>query len=258
MPDWDPKLYEQFAAERLRPFQDLLHRVGHPDATDILDLGCGTGQTSRLLAEKFTRARVVGVDASPAMLEEARRRHASNRLTFLQGDVREWEPDGPVDIVAANAVLHWIPNPKQILARIANWVEADGVLAFQVPTNRDSAASRLIREHAAREPWRKRLEGVPTGRHVRPLKEYIRILEDVGFEIDAWETTYVHRLAGDDAVLQWLRATAFRPYVAALGDEAEDWVAELAARLRAEYRERNGRVTFPFRRRFVVAHRIDP
>lgn len=257
---WDPALYLKYADERGRPFADLIDRV-RPDAPRrVVDLGCGPGNLTATLAQRWPDADVTGVDSSPEMI--ARAQQLDTGVAFEVGDVRAWRPQD-ADVVVSNAALQWIPEHPALLSRWMGELRPGAWLAFQVPGNGAAPAHQAIRTVATEGPWRDDLTDVI--RHttdVRPLKEYGELLLDTagkGAVVDCWETTYLHVLpvVGDEhPVLDWLAGTGLRPVRAALGDS--DWAAFRAALtplLVDAYPESAGVVLFPFRRIFAVAHK---
>jgi trans-aconitate 2-methyltransferase len=251
---WDVAVYEAFAAWRERPFDDLVARL--PSGLEpglVLDAGCGTGRTTHRLAARFPDARLLGVDGSEAMLRVAK---PHPRITWKAADLRTFTPASAADVVVANAVLHWIPGPEQMLARLGSWVGPAGVLALQVPANFHRPSHRIVAELAASPRWSAHLRAVAPGDHVLPLAAYRAQLEHDGFEVEAWETDYLMELPGEEAVLNWLTGTTLRPYLSALPKgEAVAFRQELGARLAEAYPAEGGVTRFPFLRRFVVARR---
>jgi trans-aconitate 2-methyltransferase len=257
---WDPQQYLKFADDRGRPFADLLARVPVPRPRRVVDLGCGPGNATATLVERWPDAHVHGIDADPAMVEAAEAL-AGPRLTFAREDVRAWQPAEPVDVIVSNAVLQWVPGHADLLP---GWVAAlrpGGALAFQVPRMSGSPAGQVFGEVAADPRWRDRLDGVsaPTvaatdNGVVRPTGEYVELLAGLGCRVDAWETRYHHVLAGEDPVLEWFSGTGLRPYLRALEpDDREAFRAAVAARLREVYPRRPFGTVLPFLRCFVVA-----
>lgn len=249
---WDPAVYQGFGDQRARPFRDLLAHVGATDPARVVDLGCGSGALTATLAQRWPGAQVLGVDASPEMLAEAR---PGPRLDFRLGDIADWDPaaDG-ADVVVSNAALQWVPGHLAMLARWAGALPSGGWLAFQVPANFAAPSHQLMRETAQLPRWRSRLDGVL--RHegaVEALETYWRILADAGCRVDAWETSYLHVLAGENPVLDWVRGTGLRPVLAALGPEGAAFEEQYAARLREAYPATQHGTVFAFLRRFVVA-----
>ncbi|MGY1812975.1 trans-aconitate 2-methyltransferase [Blastococcus sp. SYSU D00820] len=255
---WDPAGYLRFGDERARPFADLLARVGASAPRLVVDLGCGEGGLTASLARRWPGARVTGVDSSPEMLAAAAAHAVPGRVAFTAGDVRDWRPAEPVDVLVSNAVLHWVPGHERLLARWAGQLAAGGWLAVQVPGNAGAPTHRLLAELCRSPRWADRLAGVaPPADPVLPPAGYLDVLTAAGLGADVWETTYLHRLSGPDPVLGWVRSTVLRPVLARLApDDAAVLTAEYAAALRAAYPPRpDGTTVLPFRRVFAVGHR---
>ena len=251
---WDPDRYQAFATERGRPFADLLARVQAAEPADVVDLGCGPGRLTRLLAEIWPTARVRGVDASPEMIAAARR--DVPEVEFEQDDLREWAARGDdVDLLVSNATLQWLPDHLELLPDLAARVRPGGWLAFQVPGNFDQPSHTLRRELAAEPPYADHTADVAVPDSHEPTA-YLDVLTRAGLEADVWETTYLHVLQGEDPVFAWVSGTGARPTLQALPDDLRPgFEAEFKARLRAAYPDRGYGVVLPFRRIFAVAHR---
>ncbi|MDP9848887.1 trans-aconitate 2-methyltransferase [Streptosporangium lutulentum] len=249
---WDPEIYNRYADERSRPFFDLVARIAAERPGQVVDAGCGTGELTAALARRWPDADVHGFDSSPAMIEKA---PAGGRLSFSVDDVTRWRPERPVDVIVSNAVLQWVPEHRELLGR---WVDAlvpGGWLAFQVPGNFEAPSHVLIRE-LCRTTWRDRLDGVARPGPVDDPADYLDLLAGLGCRVDAWETTYLHVLPGEDAVLRWVTGTALRPMLDRLTpDEAEAFLGDCAALLREAYPRGPHGTIFPFRRIFVVAQK---
>ena len=255
---WDATQYLRFGGERARPFIDLLARVGAELPTHVVDMGCGPGNLTVLLGERWPSAAVCGVDSSPQMIEAARKlvlRDAPG-LSFVVDDVRHWEPQSLPDVIISNAVLQWVPGHRELLVRWADLLADGGWLAFQVPGNFDQPSHAILRELAASARWRSLLRDVELNRQSADPAEYAELLAGAGCEVDAWETTYVHILQGENPVLEWFKGTGLRPVLAVLDEnQAADFLAEYGERLRAAYPPGPFGTVFPFRRVFAVAHR---
>ncbi|MEX5719440.1 trans-aconitate 2-methyltransferase [Geodermatophilus maliterrae] len=252
---WDPAAYLRYAGERARPFADLLARVDAADPRVVVDLGCGEGALTASLAARWPGARVTGVDSSPEMLAAAAAHAVPGRVAFVHGDVRGWRPDGPVDVLVSNAVLHWVPGHAALLARWAGHLAPGGRLAVQVPGNHTAPTHRLLADLCTSPRWAGRLAGAaPPADAVLDPAGYLDVLTGAGLTPDVWETTYLHLLHGPDPVLAWVRSTVLRPVVALLDDaEAAELTAAYAASLREAYPARpDGTTVLPFRRVFVV------
>jgi trans-aconitate 2-methyltransferase len=255
---WSPAVYLRYAGERARPFADLLDRVDARAPSQVVDLGCGEGTMTATLAERWPSARVTGVDSSPEMLAAAAKAAVPGRVEFVQGDVRDWTPEGPLDVVVSNAVLHWVPGHAELLGRWAGWLAPDGRLAIQVPGNFRAPTHALLAELCRSTRWASRLsDAAPSPDAVLDPAGYFDLLAAAGLSADVWETTYLHVLRGDDPVLGWVRSTVLRPVLALLpDDEAAEFTTEYAAALRVAYPARpDGTTLLPFRRVFAVAAR---
>ncbi|MBN1091408.1 trans-aconitate 2-methyltransferase [Blastococcus sp. TML/M2B] len=253
--DWDPAVYLRNARERARPFLDLVARVDVAAPAVVVDLGCGEGSATALLADRWPAARVTGVDSSPAMLATAPARPG---LEFRLGDVRDWRPDGPVDVLVSNAVLHWVPGHDRLLERWAGHLAPGGALAVQVPGNSRAPTHALLADLCRSPRWAARVAGAaPSPSAVLEPAGYLDVLGAAGLAADVWETTYLHVLTGSDPVLGWVRSTVLRPVLARLGAaDAAAFTAEHAAALRDAYPERaDGTTVLPFRRIFAVGTR---
>jgi trans-aconitate 2-methyltransferase len=255
---WDPVRYLRFAGERARPFADLTARVPAGSPTTVLDLGCGEGALTASLAQRWPDARVTGVDSSNSMLAAARAHAVPGRVEFTAGDVQDWRPDGAVDVVVSNAVLHWVPGHDRIMARWAGWLSPGGSVAVQVPGNFRAPTHALLTELCRSPRWAGRLAdaGPRPGAVLEPAG-YYDVLAGAGLEADVWETTYLHVLTGEDPVLNWVRSTQLRPVLARLGtDDAAEFTAAYGAALREAYPPRpDGTTVLPFRRIFAVGSR---
>ncbi len=268
MVSWDPGVYARFAAERRRPFDDLVRRVDAEQPRTVVDLGCGAGDLTASLARRWPSASVLGIDSAAPMLERAEAEAAAEdvrgRLTFSLLDLVDWAPDEPVDVIVTNAALQWVPQHLELLGRWVDALAPGGWLALQVPGNFAAPSHAIMREVAAQEPFADRLVGVLRGTEsVGQPTTYAALLADRGCTVDAWETTYVQVLDpegrfADDAVLAWVSGTGLRPVLDALDDDPElrqRFVDTYAERLRDAYPRREWGTLLPFRRVFCVAHK---
>jgi trans-aconitate 2-methyltransferase len=266
MPSWDPGLYLKFGEQRSRPALDLALRArsllglpteGAPEGRAglrVLDLGCGPGNSTAVLAAVLPGARLTGVDSSQAMIEAARA--SGLEAEWVVADAAAWEPGERFDLVFSNALLQWIPDQGALLDRMRSWLQPGGVLAHQVPGNAESGLHRALRRVAAAGEWRSFFSGLDDAIRYHEPEFYFAALE--GFEglVDVWESTYWHRLEGRSALIDWYSGTGMRPWLEALPGEAErsafkDAVLDSASPdypLRAD-----GSVLFPFRRIFFTA-----
>lgn len=253
MTTWDDRQYLKFADERTRAARDLLARVPLGEARQIVDLGCGPGNSTALLAERWPQARIVGVDSSAEMLRSARR--DLPQLEWVEADLRTWRPDAPVDLLFANAVMQWLPDHAALLPALLRHVRPDGVLAIQMPCNYDEPSHRLMRETPG--PWAPRTAQARAIAPVAGPAWYYDLLAPHASRIDLWQTTYEHVLADAAAIVEWVRGTGLRPYLEALHDgEREAYLAAYRTGIDAAYPARSdGRRLFSFPRLFMIVTR---
>ncbi|HET6857156.1 MAG TPA: trans-aconitate 2-methyltransferase [Streptomyces sp.] len=258
-PTWDPRQYLRHADHRTRPFRDLLARIDAPATARIADLGCGAGNVTALMAERWPEARITGYDSSPQMLAEAGK-HAGPLLDFAPADAATWAPTETYDLIVSNALLQWVPGHAD---RFGVWLDAlapGGALAFQVPGNFTAPSHTILAELRESPRWRPLLGGVGdrTAAVLDPA-DYLGRLTALGCEgVDVWETTYLQVLTGADPVLDWVKGTALRPVLTALADAPEErdaFIAQYAEALRAAYPPGPHGTVFPFRRIFAVARK---
>ena len=257
---WDPGEYLQFGDERGRAFVDLVARVPAEAPRRVVDLGCGPGNLTRLLSRRWPDAAVEGVDSSREMVERATSDGETDRLRFRVGDLRDWSPEEPVDVLLSNATLQWVPGHLDLLARLVSAVRPGGWLAFQVPGNFGERSHTAIAELRAAPRWRERLAGLEIE---QPSSEdpavYLSTLVGLGCTADVWETTYLQVLKGPEAVIRWISGTGLRPVLGALDDaERADFVAEYRALVAPAYPERSWGTVLPYRRIFAAARRGEP
>jgi trans-aconitate 2-methyltransferase len=252
---WDPVHYLRFADERARPFHELVARIGTDAPREVVDLGCGPATLTTSLLERWPDAHVTALDSSPEMVERAREHERPGRLDVALADLRDWRPARLVDVLVTNATLQWVPGHLGLLSGLVDVLSPGGCLALQVPGNFGEPSHVLLRELAEREPWRARLADVAWP-SAHDAATYLETLTGLGLLVDAWETTYLHVLPGDDAVLDWISGTGARPVLTALTDDERDsFLAEYRPALRAAYPRRDYGTVLPFRRVFAVARR---
>ena len=259
---WNPAQYLKYASERLRPALDLIARIPVAAPRTIVDLGCGAGNVTRLLAERWPQARIVGVDNSAPMLARARTSAAANgQHEWIEADLAEWAPREPADIVFSNAALHWHDDHAALFPRIFGWVAPGGALAVQMPDQFAAPSHLALAAVVADARWRDRLGHLVRRTPVGPAVGYFRLLAGSAQEVDLWTTEYLHVLpassGGEHPVVAWTRGTALTPFLAALDEEAQRaFIGDYAARVAPAYPPLpDGRVLFSFRRVFVVALR---
>ena len=252
---WDPAQYLRYGDERLRPALDLLARVPAASPGRVVDLGCGAGNVTRLLQERWPAAALLGIDGSEAMLERARQN--APHIRFEQADVASWTPARPPDILFSNAALHWVGNHASLFPRLLSELPKGGWLAVQMPNMHAEPLRRLQAEIAAHGPWAGELRGTSSAADILAPGEYWDLLRPHAQALDLWETIYLHALQGESAVVQWAIGSSLRPFLDLL--PRQHHAAFLAAyddALTPHYPRRpDGTTLLPFRRLFLLAQR---
>lgn len=259
---WNPDQYLKYSNERVRPALDLLARIDAEAPKIVLDLGCGAGNVTALLAQRWPDARIVGVDNSTEMLAKARASTAGNpRREWIDADLATYAPDAAPDVVYSNAALHWQPDHARLFPRIFDWVAPGGVLAVQMPNQLAAPSHVAIADVVASSQWRDRLATARAQTPVLHTTDYFRLLAAKARTVDAWVTEYLHVLPasqdGVHPVVAWIKGTTLTPYLAALPEDMQRmFMHDISQRIAAAYPTLpDGRVLFPFRRIFVIAAR---
>ncbi len=254
---WDPAQYSLFSQPRLRPALDLLARIKVSQPKTVVDLGCGTGNITRILAERWPQAKIIGVDSSAEMLATARQ--TPSPIQWVQADAATWEPEAPIDVLFSNAALQWLGDHPRLFPRLAGLVApGGGVFAIQIPRHYDAPSHQLV---AAA------IDASPKAEDLRPfllrkapvgaMAFYHRLLRPLVTELDIWETDYLHVLTGDHPVVEWMKGTTLRPLLNVLTEpEQEQFLADYTQSIAEAYPpEADGTTLFPFRRLFLVAEK---
>jgi trans-aconitate 2-methyltransferase len=251
--DWNPALYSRFEEERTRPAAELLARVPLETANRIVDLGCGPGNSTELLLDRYPGAHIVGIDNSEAMLAAARKRLPA--VTFERCDIGEWKPAAACDLAFANAALQWLPNHEQLLPRLLSAVAPGGALAVQVPDNLDEPSHALMREVARGPRFADHIGDASAARsRILPVQRYYDLLATRA-DVDVWRTTYYHLMTDAAAIVEWLRSTGLKPFIKPLApDLRQAFLAEYQRRIDEAYPPRmDGKRLLAFPRLFFVA-----
>jgi trans-aconitate 2-methyltransferase len=257
MADWNPALYRRFEDERTRPADELLARVPLAQATHVVDLGCGPGNSTELLVRRFPQAQVTGIDTSEAMLASARERLPGT--AFERGDIATWVPAVAPDLIYANAALQWVAGHETLVPRLFSLLAPGGVLAIQMPDNRQEPSHRLMRAVAGEAPWREPIGDADAVRtELATIAGYYDMLARDAASVDVWHTVYQHAMPSAGSIVDWLRSTGLRPFLDALPDDAlrAGFLAEYERRIAEAYPERSdGKRLLAFPRMFIVAQR---
>jgi trans-aconitate 2-methyltransferase len=252
---WNPEQYLKFAGPRLRPAVDLLAHVDGPNPRTVYDLGCGAGNVTRLLAERWPTATITGVDDSAEMLATAGRELPG--VTWVRQSLQSWTAPQPADLIFSNAALHWLPDHETLFPRLIAQLAAGGTLAVQMPRNFQAPSHTAITETVFAGPWKDKLAPLLRANPVSEPAVYQTLLGPLMRTVDIWQTEYLHVLTGPDPVKEWTKGTWLKTLLDALaGDERVAFEAAYAARVAEAYPPRaDGTTLFPFRRLFIVARR---
>ena len=227
---WSAAQYLKFEEERTRPVRDLVQRIPLANVARAADIGCGPGNSTEVLRERYPHALTLGIDSSPDMIEAARKRLPG--VAFEVADIRHWRPEAPLDAILANASLQWVADHETLAPALFGALEPGGALAVQMPDNLEEPSHRLMREIAADGPWAAKLRDAAKARAERHGAEwYFRLLRAHAPHVDIWRTTYFHPLAGARAIVEWVKGTGLRPFL----DPLEE--SERQASLRATRRQ---------------------
>jgi trans-aconitate 2-methyltransferase len=231
---WNPTQYERFRAEREQPFHDLVALITKRPAGRVVDLGCGTGLLTAALHRELSATETLGVDSSDAMLERARTLEIEG-LEFARGDISDWQPAAPFDVVLSNAALQWVGDHHTLFARLTEMLLPGGELAVQVPANFDHVSHTLAADIAREEPFAGAMRGYTRTFSVLPAEEYATLLHSLGFAAQSVRLqVYGHVLESPDAVVEWVRGTLLTDYESRMPEAIyEEFVARYRARLNA-------------------------
>ncbi len=254
MPSWDADQYLRFAGERTRPCLDLAQRVALDQPARVIDLGCGPGNSTEVLARRWPGAEVTGLDSSPEMIAAARL--ARPDLRWIAADIAGWKAEAPCDLVFSNAALQWVPDHAALFPRMLAQVAPGGALAVQMPANFDAPAHRLMRDLAASPSWRASFPNAIREWAVHEPAFYYDAVAPRAQRVDAWTTEYLHIMTGPEAIAEWYKGTGLRPFLDALPEaDRPRFLADYTALLAGAYpRRADGKVLFPFLRLFLIAY----
>jgi trans-aconitate 2-methyltransferase len=254
---WSAKQYVAFEDERTRPVRDLLSAVPEMDVRRAMDLGCGPGNSTEVLAARFPKAEIRGIDSSQDMIAAARKRLP--QLHFAVGDIESWQDENAYQVILANAVFQWVPDHAALFPALIGRLSMGGALAVQMPDNLDEPAHRLMRDTASQGPWATKLASSMQPRlALNNADWYYRLLRPVSSRVDLWRTTYYHVLAGGAAaVVEWFKGSGLRPFLEPLNEsERAAYLGHYAEAIARAYpAQTDGSVLLPFPRLFMLAVR---
>jgi len=247
---WNPELYHQFQKERFAPFKDLVDLIEVRPGLKALDLGCGTGELTKMVSDMLPESEILGIDSSPQMLDKAYQLKSA-RLNFKLCSIED--VDGKWDLVFSNAAIQWVDNHEELIPQLVSLLKPSGQLAVQLPANHKHPTQTIMTEIADEEPFKTALNSYQRRWSVLSIREYSELLYDSGArEIDVFEKIYAHVLDDVDAIVKWLSGTALLPYFERLPEELhDDFLKIYSERLRTLYPEVP--VFFPYQRIFFSA-----
>ena len=254
MKDWNPEQYSKFIKERTQPAIDLANKINIKSPQKILDLGCGTGNSSQVLKDRFPFAEIIGVDNSQTMIEQAEKEHSGIKfmLADISGDISSLGSD--YDIVFSNACIQWIPDHKSLIPKLMGLLKTGGVLAVQAPMQSEHPVQQLIHKLAFSDKWSRKIKN-PRPINTLTQDRYFDILSELTSDFSIWKTVYGHRMPSHQSIVEWYKGTGLRPYLAQLEEEdAANFEAELLKMVCQTYSvHSNGEILFKFPRIFFTA-----
>ena len=256
MTNWNASHYLKYGDQRTRAAADLVARINLDSPTTIADLGCGPGNSTQLLRDRWPNADVIGIDNSTDMLRSAQQTYPDQN--WLLADVSKWSPDSSLDLIYSNAALQWIPNHQTLMQHLIATVSPDGALAFQIPSSTYATIRTLIHEISRDSAWNERMQRPRKALTMETPAFYYDVLASNSTRLDIWETEYSHIMESKDAIIDWISSTGLRPFLAVLTDDRErnTFLTELHNRVDDAYESRaDGKVLYPFRRTFIIAYR---
>ena len=257
MSQWNSEQYLKFKNQRTQPAIDLAKRITIEQPKNILDIGCGPGNSTFVLKKMFPQAYILGVDNSEDMINKAKETYPN--INFQLCDVTtDIDKMDTYDVIFSNACLQWIPNHKDVIPMLFKKLNKNGILAVQIPMNEQEALFRIMNDVLSEPQWNFSSMNIETNKTLLP-EEYFDILSSCTENFDIWETTYYHNMPSVEAMVEWVKGTRLRPYLNALDENsAEKLEAEIIKRAAVAYHtQKNGEMIFKFRRFFFVANKVN-
>ena len=255
MGKWDPDSYLKFEDERTQPSHDLVSRIDLVRPASIIDIGCGPGNSTMVLRQRWPLSRIIGLDLSPEMIAKAKETYP--RENWLMADAAGWECDERFDVVFSNATLQWIPNHEFLIRKLWNLMNISGALAVQVPANTDSPLYQAVSTVSRRNEWKEALSGCGELFTYHDPEFYYDLLSADAKRVYVWRTTYYHLMADHQGLIDWYASTGMRPYLERLADsQRHSFREQVLEKIRGRFpRRQDGKILFPFRRLFFIAYR---
>ena len=256
MIDWNPDSYLKFRNERTQPSIDLVSRIELVNPSSIIDIGCGPGNSTQVLFEKWPSADIIGLDHSPEMIIKAKSDYPNRK--WIHADAAHYDPQETYDIVFSNATLQWIQNHEKLIPRLFSFLKVNGALAIQVPANDESPLHKSLLAVSKNDKWFKFSGDCDRLLNYQSASYYYDILNGLSSKIDLWETTYYHTLSNHQALIEWYKSTGMRPFLERLPDDnyKQQFENEVLGGCRESYKvQRDGKILYPFKRIFFIAYK---
>lgn len=254
MADWNSGQYLKFKKERTQPAIDLAARIQLTAPSRVIDIGCGPGNSTAVLKNRFPNADILGVDVSQNMLERAAHDHPDITFRLLDVSKDDWKLDGKFDVVFSNACMQWVPDHRKLLSKMMGLLNDGGNMAVQIPMHTGAPVHSILEEVSGSAAWRERFPN-PRRFYTLTVEEYAGILADLSSDFDIWTTAYWHRLPSHEAILEWYKSTGLKPYLEVLDDAGQAaFLADIFREIKKHYAvQKNGEILFRFPRLFFMA-----
>ena len=256
MNDWNPDLYMQFRSERTQPSIDLIARINPVEPRSIIDIGCGPGNSTQVLMNRWPKAKITGLDNSSAMIKKAKQDYPNKE--WIVADALTYESEIKYDIVFSNAVIQWIPNHEDLLKRFHGMLSDNGLVAIQIPLFWDMPLGKIINNTAKDGRWKEQMEGVSDLFTIHNYSFYYDHLSELFNSIEIWESQYLHILNSHLSILKMMRSTGLKPYLDKLDNDSEinKFEKEVLKEIENAYsKQKNGKVLLPFKRLFFIGYK---
>lgn len=253
--DWNPQLYLKYKNERTQPSIDLVSRIDAENPEKIIDIGCGPGNSTRVLAQRWPESIITGLDNSPAMIEKAGMDYPDQE--WILSDISGFETDIKYDIVFSNAAIQWIPGHENLLLKLFSFLSTGGALAIQIPQFNEMPLGKSLEKISGKIKWKELTHGCRELFTYHESGYYYDILAQSSNSIEMWETSYCHVMDSHESILEWIRSTGLKPYIDRMKDDfmKSEFEYEVLESIRQDYPEqKNGKVLFPFKRLFFIAY----
>lgn len=252
MPNWNPIQYEKFLKDRTQPAIDLANRLEEFAPNSILDLGCGPGNSTKVLIDKFPTAKIIGADNSDEMLKKARELYPDIEFIYLDANGDLNEVNEKFDIVFSNACIQWLPNHDELLPKLMTLLKPNGILAIQIPMQREHPVHIIINELENTTKWNDKI--TPRQYNNLTTEEYFDVLSHISSNFEIWETTYCHRMPSYESIIEWYKGTGLRPYLERLTEnDSKEFINDVYSKLKHQYKvQNNGEILFRFPRLFFI------